>query len=183
MIIDTNWYVITGGPSSGKSKMLDRLAFLGYSIVPEAARIYIDDERSKGRTTEEIRADEAEFQKIVLNMKIDKEAKLSPKDIIFLERGMPDSVAYYQICGADIEPVILASQDRRYKGIFLLDQAPFEKDYARTEDEKQAKRISRLLNNAYRRFNYDVIRVPILGSIEERANYILNRIEPALLHK
>ena len=57
----TNWYVITGGPSTGKSKTIDYLAYLGYLIRPEVARILIDDELSKGKTLEEIREDEINF--------------------------------------------------------------------------------------------------------------------------
>jgi len=84
MRIETNWYVITGGPSSGKTKIIEYLAFLGYSVIPEAARILIDVEKSRGKSVEEIRSNEAEFQKKVLEMKIEIENRISPERITFL---------------------------------------------------------------------------------------------------
>lgn len=126
-MIETSWYVITGGPFSGKTKVIEYLAFLGYSVVPEAARILIDLEISKGKSIEEIRSNEAEFQKKVLKMKIRIEDKVSPKQITFFDRGVPDSVAYDQIYGLDARQTITASQKRKYKRIFLLEQVSFKK--------------------------------------------------------
>lgn len=50
MIKETEWIVLTGAPNSGKSSALERLAFLGYRTVPENARLFIDQEVSKGKT-------------------------------------------------------------------------------------------------------------------------------------
>ena len=58
-----NWYVITGAPHSGKTSVLKLLEEKGYRVIYEAARIYIDQEIEKGRTIEEIRESELEFQK------------------------------------------------------------------------------------------------------------------------
>ena len=174
-MIDTKWYVITGGPSSGKTKTIEYLAFWGYPVIPEAARILIDNERSKGRTTEQIRANEAEFQRIVLQMKIDVENRIPVDRITFFERGIPDSIAYYRVCGEDTKPAIRASQKRKYKGIFLLEQLPFEKDYARVEDERLANELSRLIHNSYSTLGYNVISVPP-KSIDKRTKYILSKM-------
>jgi predicted ATPase len=175
--MDTKWYVITGGPSSGKTKTVEYLAFLGYAIVPEAARIFIDNEISKGRTIKDIRSDEAEFQRIVLEMKIDTENKTPVNRTTFFERGIPDSIAYYKVCGKDTTPIISASKKRRYEGVFLLEQLPFEKDYARTEDEKLANKLSLLLKDSYSSLGYNVISVPPIKPISERANFILKKFK------
>lgn len=177
MVIETNWYVVTGGPSSGKTKAIEHLAFLGYPIIPEAARILIDNERSKGRTTEEIRVSETEFQRIVLQMKIDAENRTPADQTTFFERGIPDSIAYYKICREDPEPAVTASQKRRYKGVFLLEQLPFEKDYARIEDEKTAHELSRLLHDSYSDLGYEVICVPPIKPIDKRVAFILSRVQ------
>src|SRR4051812_6924488 len=66
----TNWYVITGGPSSGKSKLLDALAFHGFQVIPEAARILIDEKLSLGQSLKDIRGNEEAFQLEILKMKI-----------------------------------------------------------------------------------------------------------------
>ncbi len=178
MSIETNWYVITGGPHSGKSGAMDSIAFLGYPIIPEAARILIDNERSKGRTTEEIRADENAFQREVFKMKVEAEGRIPPERLTFLDRGIPDSIAYYQLCGEDITPVVEASKNRRYKGVFLLELLEeYKKDYARTEDKEMALKLQDWLRQSYSFFGYDVILVPELSCIEERAEFILSKIK------
>lgn len=158
--------------SSGKTRVVEYLALLGYHTVPEVARVYLDNEQSKGRWVEDIRSDEAEFQKIVLKMKIDAEERIPPDLLIFLERGIPDSDAYYQICGQNPEPVIRASRKRKYKGIFLLDPLPFyRKDYARVESEKDRLILDKLLFESYSSLGYDVIRIPVKPNDERAKNY------------
>lgn len=133
---ETNWVVITGGPSSGKSTLLEYLESQGYQIVPESARMLIEAEAAKGKTLKEIRSDETAFQRQVLGMKVGIEEKLNPDELIFFDRGIPDSIAYYQICGGDATSVLRESQKRRYKAVFLCEQVPFAKDHARTEDQR-----------------------------------------------
>lgn len=176
MVIETNWYVITGGPCSGKTKTIECLAFLGYKVVPECARIFIDNEMSKGKTIEQIRCDEREFQIKIFEMKIDVENRMPVKQVIFFERGIPDSIAYYRLYGQEVSSVINASQKRRYKGIFLLEQLPFERDSVRTENEELACRISQMLYKAYIELGYGVVKVPV-KPIDERVRFILDKIK------
>ena len=58
----TNWYVITGGPSSGKTTTVNLLKARGYKTTIEHARHYLDTQQSNGKTVEEIRKHQAEFQ-------------------------------------------------------------------------------------------------------------------------
>ncbi len=98
----TNWYVITGGPSSGKTTTVDMLRGLGYTTTIEHARHYLDLKRVEGKTVEEVRARRLEFQHGVLAMQLEQEASLDPDETIFLDRAIPDSLAYYRFF--DIEP-------------------------------------------------------------------------------
>ncbi len=144
MIIQTNWCVITGGPASGKTKIIEYLTFLGYPVIQELARILIAVEKSKGKTTEEIRSDEAEFQKKLLKMKTELEDRILPNQLTFFDRGIPDSIAYYKLCKVDPKEAIEASKKRRYKVVFLLDQVliSFENDGYRIETNKLANELN-----------------------------------------
>ncbi len=51
----TNWYVITGGPSSGKTTTVNLLKERGYITTFEHARHYLDTQRLKGKTIDEVR--------------------------------------------------------------------------------------------------------------------------------
>ncbi len=172
----TNWYIITGGPSTGKSKTIDHLAFLGYLIRPEVARILIDDELSKGKTIQEIREDEKSFEHKILKIKIETEETAPKNDLIFWERGLPDSIVYLKIYMGDYNLALQLSKKRQYKGVFILDLLPlYEKDYARTETSAKAKEIHEALYNCYSELGYKVVRVPV-ASISERAQYIIKQV-------
>ena len=176
LVEKTNWYIITGGPSTGKSKTIDHLAFLGYLIRPEVARILIDDELSKGKTIEEIRMDNKRFEHQILKIKIETEEAAPKNDLIFWERGLPDSIVYLKNYMGDYNLAIQAGKKRRYKGIFILDLLPiYEKDYARTETSARAKEIHEALYACYSELGYKVVRVPV-APISERAQYIIKHV-------
>ena len=67
----TNWYVITGGPGSGKTTTVNLLSARGYKTTIEHARHYLDTQRQTGRTVEEVRRNQAQFQLGVLDMQIE----------------------------------------------------------------------------------------------------------------
>lgn len=174
--LKSNWYIITGGPSSGKTSLLKELEKLGYITYPEAARVFIDQEMAKGRSLKEIRGDEAEFQKKVLKIKI-KIEKEAPRDkIVFFDRGIPDSIAYYQICGLDPKEVLKFCKRKIYKRIFFLEQLPIEKDYARTEDDKTIEKLNKLLKENYKKLGYEVIEIPVMPT-RDRLLKILKEID------
>src|SRR3989344_7422684 len=92
----TNWYVVTGGPSSGKTTTVNLLKDRRYKTTIEHARHYIDTQKVTGRTVEEIRNNQLIFQRGILNMQIAQEQALSPNDVVFLDRAIPDALAYYR---------------------------------------------------------------------------------------
>jgi predicted ATPase len=125
--ITPNWYVVTGGPSSGKTTVIKELAKLDYRVCPGAARVYIDQEMAKGKSLKEIRSDEINFQRKVLKIKI-KIEKTAPKNkMVFFDRAIPDSIAYWQICGLNLKEVIQICLKNQYQKIFFLEQLPFKK--------------------------------------------------------
>jgi len=172
---DFKRYVITGGPSSGKTTLISSISKKGCHACHEAARLLIDKEISEGKTLEEIRIDELEFQRRVLEMKLEAESKLPKNEIAFIDRGIPDSIAYYKFYGFDLSEILKFCKEKRYKKIFFLEPLPFEKDYARIENEKQAKRLGELIKKAYLDLGYDVVTVPRMP-LEERVNFVLSNL-------
>lgn len=182
----TNWWIVTGGPSTGKSSLLANLAARGYKTMPEAARDFIDTEMAHGKTIEEIRADETGFQIEVLHMKEQREEEMPTSELVLWDRGLHgDSMAYW------VPPIGVTPQHnpddmygdetvtvikRRYKGIFLLDRLPtYEGDYARVEDDARAAQIHKTIDLMYRLLGYEPIKVPVLP-IEVRAQFIIDRM-------
>ena len=172
----TNWYVITGGPGSGKTTTVNLLQKRGYTTTIEHARHYIDTQRITGRTVEEIRKNQIEFQKGILDMQIEQEASLPPGEIVFLDRALPDALAYYRFLEIpENEKLDNALKEASYKKIFILDFLPLVNDYARSEDEVAQKQIHLLLTEVYESLPFPVIHVPVLPP-EERVDFILKNL-------
>jgi len=172
---ESRWYVITGGPSSGKTTIISKLTEIGYQTVPESSRLLIDKGMTEGKTLEEIRVNEKEFQLKVLEMKISFENELPKDKTVFLDRGIPDTIAYFQLYGFDVQEILETCLEKRYRKIFFLEPLAFEKDYARIEDEKTAKKLNELIKNAYTELGYEVVSVPNMP-IEERVKFIMSKL-------
>ncbi|MFO7971972.1 MAG: ATP-binding protein [Desulfobacterales bacterium] len=169
---ETNWYVITGAPSSGKTTVIRALEQLGYPVVHEVARNYIDEELIKGKNIGQIKADILSFERHILYKKLEIEKSL-PKDApVFLDRAIPDSIAYYILEGLSPDDPIKKSRQTRYKKIFLFERLRFEKDDVRSENDQIAAKLDRILKESYKMLRYKVISVPML-SIDDRVDFIL----------
>lgn len=173
---NNNWYVITGAPSSGKTTVVKLLEKKGYRVVYEMARIYIDQELKKGKTIQEIRKEDAAFQRKILDLKIHYESKLNPKETIFLDRAIPDSLAYYELVKLPKDKYLEKTVKKSsYKKIFIFEKLEFEKDYARTESKEEVKKLERLIEKVYIKLPFPIIKVPKM-SVEKRLKFILDNL-------
>jgi predicted ATPase len=171
--VPTNWYVITGGPSCGKTTTVNELRERGYKTTIEESRHYLDLQRSNGKTVEEVESNRRRFQRKVLNMQIDQERRLHPGDIVFLDRAIPDTRACCRFLGIPEDPRLAGVLEKvSYRKVFVLDLLPLVRDYARTENELAQKMIHKLLVKVYQELGFPVVRVPVL-SIEDRVDFIL----------
>jgi predicted ATPase len=172
----TNWYVITGGPGSGKTTTVNLLKARGYATTIEHARHYIDTMRVKGRTVEDIRRNQIEFQNGILDMQMEEERSHAPGDMVFLDRALPDALAYYRFLNLPEDAKLKdALKDTGYKKIFILDPLPMVNDYARTETAPDQKKIHDLITEVYGSSGFPVVHVPVLPP-EERVDFILERL-------
>ncbi len=172
----TNWAVLTGSPCSGKTSVVRYLSKMGFRVVHETARALIEELLAQGRTLAEIKADELWFEREILRRKARLESNLPGDETIFLDRAVPDSIAYFRAAGFDIEDPLEKSRAVRYLAVFHFERLGFEKDRARAEDEKIAERLDGFLTEAYRMLGYEPIRVPVM-TVEQRAGFILERMK------
>ncbi len=171
----TNWHVITGAPCSGKTAVIEVLAQQGYRTVPEFARYYIENRLACGETLETIKADALAFESHILLEKIRREKELSADELNFLDRAVPDSIAYFELEGLDPSLPLQQARLVRYRSVFLFERVILEKDAVRTEDEPTAARLEALLEQSYMRLGYNLIRVPVMP-VPCRAEFILERV-------
>lgn len=173
---ETNWYVVTGAPSSGKTALVRELEKLGYRVIHEMARAYIETQMEQGRTLEEIRADKRSFENWILHAKIGIEAHLPKDQVIIFDRAVPDSIAYFEVAGLDAKEAIEKSPRNRYKKVFLLDRLPYEVDHARIEDSQIAIRLHQSLEQSYKMLGYEVTRIGVMP-VEDRLELVLKEME------
>jgi len=172
----TNWYVITGGPSSGKTTTVNLLRERGYITTMEHARHFLDTQRLKGRTIEEVRKNQREFQLGVLDMQIEQENEIAPNVQVFLDRAIPDALAYYRFLNlTEDDKLIEALKNVSYKKVFIMDYLPLKNDYARNENSEAQKKIHELITEVYESLPFPVVHVPVLPA-EERVEFILNNL-------
>jgi predicted ATPase len=168
----TNWCVITGAPSSGKTSVINELAKRGFETQQEVARELIELGMSQGQSLTDIRRNAAELQKGILEVALAREMGLDLKNTVFLDRGLPDSITYFKLAGLDGIEAAAVSRLFEYRAVFIFDRLPLVKDDVRTEDNELAAKIDAMLESDYRSVGYRPIRVPVL-SIEKRADFVL----------
>lgn len=184
-MINTQWIAITGAPSSGKTSVINALASAGYTIQSEVARELIEQKLATGQTLADIRSPEntSLLQQEILGRKAALEETQSPQQTIFMDRGIPDSFAYFRLAGLDTAPVERAAQKFRYRAVFLFDRLPIKADAVRTESDAAAQQLEDMFLQDYAQMGYRVIRVPVMP-IAARADFILTQLGlPALSSK
>ena len=170
------WYVITGGPSSGKTTTIELLRGRGFHVTNEQASDIISEELAKGRTLLEVRADGDWFQQEILTRQLEDEATLKVDETVFLDRGVPDGLGYERYLKLTPNPALhLASQQARYRKVFLLECLPVKIDWNRHEDAQVQQEIHDAIRATYLELGFDLIDVPAL-SPEERVEFILERL-------
>ncbi len=174
--VQTNWHVITGAPCCGKTTLIVQLSSQGFQTLPEGARLYIESEMAKGRTNHPIREDAAALQRSIKDMQLNIEGGLRATDVAFLDRAVPDSLAWYRAFGLNPNELLPECFHHRYASVFMLDPLPFRPDDARAEEvDAIAGYLDEWHTRDYSTLGYRVERVPVL-SPQERLAFVLERL-------
>lgn len=167
-------YVLTGGPASGKTSVINELKKRGFSVIDEVARKVIDERKHLmiNETEKIIR------QEIIFQRQLDIEKEFENINLLFLDRGVIDNLAYcYHLLENVPKSISSFNFSNRYDGIFVLDRLPFEQDGLRVEkDDEEADKMHRTIINTYKKNGYELTFVPIIP-IKERADFILNNLD------
>jgi len=169
-------FVITGGPGTGKTSVVNELEKKGYKFLMEAARwVSENDFRFKGKNILEI--NKKDFQDAIFDLQKKQISELKGDEIVFSDRGIGDTLAYYKIAGLKIsdEKMELAKKFK-YEKVFVLDFFNFyQKDKLRQESKKEQEKIHNEIVKTYEGLGYSLIYVPFM-SVKKRTRFILERI-------
>ncbi|PWK72826.1 AAA family ATPase [Aminobacter sp. AP02] len=175
------FFVLTGGPGSGKTTLIQRLAAAGYATSVEAGRGIIRDQAAISGTALPW-ADRALFAELMLSWEMRSHAIASvASGPVFFDRGVPDVIGYLKLVGLPVPPhAAKAAQEFRYRKVFVLPHWPeiFAQDSERKQDEDEAQRTHASMVATYIACNYELTEVP-KTSVEERLAFILENMEQA----
>ncbi|MFE1103052.1 AAA family ATPase [Nocardiopsis alba] len=171
--------VVTGGPGSGKTTLIDHLSGLGYARTEEAGRAIIRDQRDIDGPGLAWR-DDALFAELMLSWEIRSHREAALLDgPVFCDRGVPDLIGYHLLQGRPVpEHVREAARLFRYHRRVLL--APpwpeiFSGDGERHQSPQEAERTFEAMREAYPSCGYEVVLLPRV-SVAERARFVLDTL-------
>ncbi len=172
-------FVLTGGPGSGKSTVIEELNKRGYQTSTEAFTFLFNQAKKQG-TLEELTKNPISFREQLMQQQLAFESSLDPNKLAFLDRGTIDILVF----GDELKiPMSAALRDSvkksSYDLVFLLEPLPkeqYKQTEIRSENYEKSLAIADQLKKAYEEKKYTVIAVPF-DTPQKRADFILNYIE------
>ncbi len=171
--------VIAGGPGTGKTTLINHLKARGFLCYDEISRQVTLQARKDG-IEQMFLTEPLLFSKKLLEGRTQQflDAAKESDSVVFLDRGLPDVLAYMDYIG-DTYPddFVKSCETHQYDFIFVLApwQEIFTSDSERYESFEEAIEIHQHLLETYRRFGYQLIDVPF-GSIKNRADFVLESL-------
>ena len=176
-------YILTGGPGVGKTSVIRHLRDLGYTVVHEAARQIINQQ--KRRHTLDPSYDPilpqtclSTFQLMVIARILHNEQKTRSKGAVFCDRGLGDGIGYCLAGNIPVPSGLDGLIERSgYTKVFLLEQLPaYKNDRVRHEDHEKATAIHNAILDGYRTLSLPVVIVPPYP-VHKRVEMILDTIK------
>lgn len=175
-----NFYVITGGPGSGKTAIIEALKALQFLIVEEVARQIIQEQvKIEGDALHWKNA--IKFRDLMLSRSIYTFEQVEErKRPVFFDRGIPELVGYCHLIKTEVPNYLSnAVQLFRYNpNVFIT--PPWNEIYMHDTERKQtweeSVEVYHRVTQSYIEAGYHPIEVP-KGNLTERVDFILNHIE------
>lgn len=173
------FFVLTGGPGSGKSTLIEALHSAGYRRSIEAGRGIIQDQVAIGGRALPWH-DPVLFAELMLSLEMRSYhiAKQSTGPVFF-DRGVVDVAGYFRLLDLPLpKHVENAVETFRYnRRVFIAPpwKTIYEQDRERKQDFEEAVGTYEALGAAYTERGYELIEMPLV-SVEKRMRFVLQAI-------
>jgi predicted ATPase len=175
------FFVITGGPGSGKSTLINALEREGFARTVEAGRAIIKEQVANGGSALPW-SDPRAFAERMFAWELRSYARaIENGGIVFFDRGIPDVVGYLRLMNLPVPPRIdAAAISHRYNAqVFIAPPWPaiFAHDAERKQSPEEAARTYQAMVETYADYGYELIELP-RTSVAERVAFVRARATP-----
>ncbi len=174
-----NFFIVTGGPGSGKTTLIEALHQRGYARSIEAGRGVIQDQVAIGGRALPWH-DRLLFAELMLSW--DMRSYHLARNVeapVFFDRGVPDTLGYLRLLGLPAPAHMRKAADvfRYNRTVFIAPpwEEIFEQDHERKQDFDEAVRTYSSLVETYQSLKYELVELP-RATIEERRDFVVNQI-------
>lgn len=185
--MNTKKIVITGGPSTGKTAVVEKLETLGYTCLHEVIRTMTLEKKAEEDTVTFKSnpivsvSDPVAFNTRILKARVAQYHTSNEIDqgVIFFDRGIPDVLAYMDCFGQHYkEGFTKACLDHPYDLVFLMPpwKEIYISDNGRFESYEESLLVHKCLQNTYEQFGYNIITIP-KETVIKRVDFILDCIK------
>lgn len=173
-----NFFIITGGPGSGKSSLIDALRDRGYTCVDEVARQIIRNQIEIGGDAIHTK-DQIKFRDLMLAESIRTYGEILDHGPVFFDRGIPDLLGYCRLIKCDVPDQVRNAIERYHYNQLVFIAPPWEEIYQHDAERKQdwAEAVATYQNisDGYVEAGYALIELPKV-SVDDRVEFVLQSI-------
>nr|WP_102817660.1 AAA family ATPase [Burkholderia ubonensis] len=174
------FFVVTGGPGSGKSTLIDALERAGFARSQEAGRGVIRDQVAVDGPALPWR-DRSAFAELMLGWEMRSyHLARQARGPVFFDRGVPDVIGYLRLSGLAVpaHAEAAARRFRYHRRVFIAPPWPdiYTQDAERRQDFAEAVRTCDAMVECYASYGYRLIELP-RASVKARVRFVLDALD------
>jgi len=171
--------VITGGPGTGKTSVVEYLEKMNFNVFCESSR-EVTKKYKNNDCNQYFLSNPMDFSNILMDKrkKQFKKGSKSKNDYFFYDRGIPDVLAYLNFKKIEYKSSMMKDILKfNYDAIFIAEpwKAIYKNDSERYETYDELLEIDIHIKKIYKQLGYNVIIIP-KESVKERVTFILETL-------